>query len=115
VTAALGALPIGAVLVAMAGLGWSAARAGAVGLALAVLLAATAFAFDAPGRAALGIAAEAAHTTAVILWIVLPALMLHAYGQETGGIARLRDALAGITDDARAQVILIAWFFGLFM
>ncbi|MEM7489993.1 MAG: L-lactate permease [Pseudomonadota bacterium] len=116
-TAALGALPIAVVLAAMAGLGWPAARAGALGLTLAAILAVTVFGLGAGGLGAttFGIVAEAAHTTAIILWIVLPALMLHAYGQGTGGVARLRDALAGITAKPRAQVVLIAWFFGLFM
>ncbi|TFL16115.1 L-lactate permease [Jannaschia formosa] len=111
--AALAALPIVAVLAGMAGLGWSAARAGAAGLALAALLAIGVFGFGA--RAAPGVLAEAAHTTAVILWIVLPALMLHAYGQATGGVERLRDALARLAQDPRDRIVLIAWFFGLFM
>lgn len=112
-TAGLAALPIAVVLAGMAGLGWPAARAGAAGLALAGVLAVAVFGFRAD--AAPGVLAEAAHTTVVILWIVLPALTLHTYGQATGGVERLRDALARLADDPRDRVVLIAWFFGLFM
>ena len=120
-TAALAALPLAVILGGIAALGLSAALAGAAGLAVAMaLLALPAFdlAAAAPGGlgpAAAGTLAEALHTTATVLWILLPALALHAYQQATGAIGRVRDGLGAVTTDRRLQVILIAWFFGLFI
>ncbi|MEM1315251.1 MAG: L-lactate permease [Pseudomonadota bacterium] len=119
-TAALAAAPLLAVLAAMGMLGWSAARAGAAGLVAAALLAVTAFPLErgtAPGAAAaaLGVGAEAGHAALSILWIVLPALTLYEYQDRTGGLARIRAVAAGLTSDRRLQILLIAWFFGLFM
>ncbi|MEM6740252.1 MAG: L-lactate permease [Pseudomonadota bacterium] len=118
--AALAALPIVVVLAGIGALHLSAARAGALGLASAILLALTVFDLSsaAPGGlapAALGTLAEAAFTTANILWMILPALVLHAYQGATGAVGRIRDALGGLTTDRRLQVILIAWFFGIFI
>jgi lactate permease len=67
------------------------------------------------GPAALGTGAEALHSTVTILWVILPALALHEFQQRTGAVARIRDALSALTEDRRLQVILIAWFFGLFI
>jgi len=98
----------------------SAAQAGLAGLAAAVVLAVTVFDLSeaAPGGlgpAAAGTALEAVHSTAVIWWIILPALALYEFQNRTGAIGRIRDALGGLTADRRAQAILIAWFFGLFI
>jgi len=119
-SALLAAAPLGVVLVAMVALRRSAAVAGALGLAVAAVLAVTTFdlgvATDGrPRAAAAGTFAEAAHSTAVILWIILPALMLFEFQKRTGAIDRIRDMLGGLTDDRRLQAILIAWFFGLFI
>ncbi len=118
--ALLAATPVAAVLVAMAALRLSAAVSGAIGLAVAVALVAVAFPLPqgvAPSAAAagLGVAAEAGHATLTILWIILPALTLYEYQSRSGGLERMRDALAGLTGDRRLQALLIAWFFGLFM
>ncbi len=102
----------------MAGLRWSAARAGVAGLAAAAVVALAAFDLAGPvpeTQAGLGLAAEALHSTAVIFWIILPALALYEFQRATGAVDRIRDALAGLTDDRRLQAVLIAWFFGLFM
>jgi lactate permease len=108
------------ILAGMVALGRSAAQAGLAGLAVAALLAVTAFDLGAAapgglGPAAAGTALEALHATLVILWIILPALALYEFQNRTGAILRIRDALGGLTDDRRAQAILIAWFFGLFI
>ncbi len=116
--ALLALVPLAVVLVSMTGLRWSAARAGAAGLAVAAIVALTAFDLAGPvpeAQAGLGIAAEALHSTAVILWIILPALALYEFQQATGAVDRIRKALAALTDDRRLQAVLIAWFFGLFM
>lgn len=116
-SAALAALPIAVVLAGMLGLGLGAAAAGAAGLAVAALVAVSAFGFGAGGLAApaLGVAAEAAFTTATILWIVLPALALYELQQRAGAFARLGAALDALTPDRGLQILLVAWFFGLFM
>nr|WP_256371797.1 L-lactate permease [Rubellimicrobium sp. CFH 75288] len=114
----MAAAPLLVVLAGMVGLGRSAAVAGAAGLAVAAALTALAFGVPAapgPGAAALGIGAEALHSTAVILWIILPALAIHEFGQRSGAVDRIRDALAHLTSERRMQAVLIAWFFGLFM
>lgn len=117
---ALAAAPLAAVLIAMVALRLSAAVAGAIGLAVAAAVAA--FAFPLPQGAALGtaavslgVAAEAGHATLSILWIILPALTLYEFQQRSGGLERMRAALAGLTGDRRLQALLIAWFFALFM
>ncbi len=119
-TAALAALPIGVVLAGIGALHLSAARAGAIGLAVAAVLALTAFDLGAAapgglGAAAFGTLAEALFSTLTILWVILAALVLHEFQQATGAVGRIKDALGGLTSDRRLQVILIAWFFGLFI
>jgi lactate permease len=111
------ALPLILVLGAMGLFHLSAAWAGLIGLVAAIGVALWAFA-PLPGGAALtlaGAGAEALMSTATILWIVLPALMLYAFQDQSGALARIRDALTGLTANRRVQAILIAWFFGLFM
>lgn len=118
--ALLAALPLAVVLTGMAALRWSAAAAGGAGLAVAAVLALAVFGLASEAEvgddvAATGIAAEALHSTGTILWIILPALSLYEFQRRTGALERIRSALAGLTEDRRLQVILVAWFFGLFM
>ncbi|WP_299682672.1 L-lactate permease [uncultured Roseobacter sp.] len=119
-SALLAATPLAVILIGMGVLRRSAVYAGSVGLALALLLALTVFQpMTSLGHGPLhllrGVVAEAAHTTATILWIILPALAIFEYQRKTGAITRIRDTLASLTTDRRLQAILIAWFFGLFM
>lgn len=119
-TAALAALPLAVVLIAMAVLHRPAVQAGVVGLGVALALALSVFDISAAapaglGAAAIGTAAEAAFSTGTILWIILPALALYEYQERCGALARIRDALLGLTTNRRLQAILIAWFFGLFI
>lgn len=118
--ALLAAAPIAVVLLGMGLLRWPAMVAGGAGLVTAVVIALTAFDLGAgPGveedQAAIGAAAEALHATAVILWILVPALAVYELQRRSGGIDLIREALAGVTSDRRLQALLIAWFFGLFM
>jgi lactate permease len=116
-TALGAALPLAVVLAAMGLLRLSAARAGALGLAVAAAVAL--WLFVPPGSGALPVFAgsglEAISSTAVILWIVLPALALYEFQDRVGALTRIREGLTGLTADRRLQAILIAWFFGLFM
>jgi len=117
-TAALAATPIVAILVLMLALGWSAARAGLAGLALAALLAVPAFGFGdaAPGLAAsaLGVAAEGGFVALTILWILLPALALHEHQQRSGAIDALRAGLGRLSGQRPLQALLVGWFVALF-
>ncbi|SFQ02167.1 L-lactate permease [Tranquillimonas alkanivorans] len=112
----LAAAPLGVVLVGLGVLKRSAAVAGVLGVVVATVLALTYFRpAGSAATLALVAGAEAAHATATILWIILPALALFAFQKRTGAIDRIRNALAHITEERRVQAILIAWFFGLFV
>lgn len=120
--AALASLPIGIVVIAMAGLHWRAANAGLLGLAVALLLGLTVFGLGQEGlagigpvRATGGAMLEALFTTATILWIIFPALCIYEVQQRSGAFDVIRGALARLSDDPRILVLLVAWFFGLFM
>lgn len=120
--AAWAASPIAAILIAMLGLRWSAARAGVAGLALTLALAWTAFGL---GRRALpeqgvvgatgGSLLEAGFIAATILWIILPALSIHELQQRGGALDVLRRAMARLSPDPRITALLVAWFFVLFV
>jgi lactate permease len=118
----LAASPIAVVLLAMGILRWGAAPAGAAGLAVAIALAFTVFDFTAStggaiarSQAAAGAMAEAFHGAAVILWIIFPALAIYELQRRTGALDRIRSMLAHVSEDFLVQVLLTAWFFGLFM
>jgi lactate permease len=122
VTAALAALPILLILLLMVGFGWSAARAGSLGAAVALVLALTTFGLgvevqSVAGRtgAVIGAAAEAAFTTSTILWIVFPALCIYQLQTRGGSIEVLRDSLGRVSADPRILLLLVAWFFALFL
>lgn len=120
--AALAATPILAILVLMVGRGWSAARAGGAALALGLPIAWLAFGFGGPGRPFAGLLRDAAGTLAealflafTILWIIVPALAIHALQQRTGALEVLRQAMGRLSDDPRLVALLVAWFFVLFI
>lgn len=54
-------------------------------------------------------------TAATLLYIVFGALLLLNTLEQSGGLARIRHMLAGVTPDRRIQVIIIAWTFGVFI
>jgi lactate permease len=120
VEAVLAALPIAVVLVAMLGFGWSAARAGLLGLGVSILLAwgpfRELFAAEVGVLAATaGSMAEALFTSLTILWIIIPALALHQMQASSGALAAMEDRLSSVTGDPRVLALLVAWFFALFM
>lgn len=122
IPAALAAAPVLLILVLMIGLRWSAARAGAAGLAAAAALALGPFAGDAPGgpaaadgpRLFAGVLAEGAFLSLTILWILWPALALHAHQQRAGALDALRAGLGRLTGERPMQVLAVAWFVALF-
>lgn len=106
-------LPILVILGLMLGLRWAAGPAGLAGLLVAAPLALFVFGWgDAAGIA--GVAAEAGFATLTIAWIIFPALLLHELQMATGATARIRAALARLSDDPRIVALLIGWFFALF-
>jgi len=120
--AAAAGLPLAAILALMLGLHWSAAKAGGVGLALALLVAIGAFGFGREVLPELGAPravgfsfAEAAFTAATILWIIFPALCLYEAQERSGAFETIRSALARVSDDPRTLALLVAFFFALFM
>ena len=112
---ALAGLPLAVVVLVLAVLHWRAAAAGALGLGVALAVAAFGFGLPGGGEMLAGAGAEALSSTATILWIILPALVIFEMQTRAGALDRLRGALAGISDDRAVQALLIAWFFGLFM
>jgi len=122
--ALLAAAPLVAVVAGMTLLGLRAAVAGGIGLGLALALVVpgllggfdlTAGGTRPPALALGGPLAEAVSAAAVILWIILPALTLYELQRASGALERLRTALAALTPQRSLQVLLIAWFFGLFL
>lgn len=118
----LAAAPLLVVLGLMIGLRWRAGPAGLAGLLLAVVLAVTAFGLGRAGPEGHGAGAtlagaglEAAFTTATILWIVFPALVLYELQARSGHIHVIRGAIARLSENPRTQVLFVAWFFSLFM
>jgi lactate permease len=112
--AALAALlPILVILGLMLGLRWAAGPAGVAGLLAAAPLALFVFGWG-DGAGIAGVAAEAGFSALTILWIIFPALLLHELQLATGATARIRAALARLSDDPRLVALLIAWFFALF-
>lgn len=118
----LAAAPLLVVLGLMIGLRWRAGPAGLIGLLLAAIVAVTAFKLGREGATGHGAVAtlggaglEAAFTTATILWIVFPALVLYELQARSGQLQVIRGAIARLSDNPRTQVLFVAWFFSLFM
>jgi lactate permease len=109
----LAALPV---VVMLGGLGFFHARAhvaALAGLATAILVAI--FVFDMPTALAANAAAfGAAYGLLPIGWIVLNIIFLYQLTQERGQFQIMRDSIAGITQDSRLQLLLIAFCFGAF-
>jgi lactate permease len=120
---ALGAAsPLLVVIGLMLGARWSAARAGLVGLAVALASAWLAFGLGTrvlpslgPAAAAGGALLEAVFLAATILWIVFPALAIHELQLRTGSVDVLRMAMGRLSGDPRIVALLVAWFFVLFV
>ncbi len=107
------ALPVVVMLVGLGLLHMKAHTAALAGLLAA--LAVAIFAFGMPSQKA-GLAAGmgAAYGLLPIGWIVLNIIFLHRLTEENGLFAVLQRSIAGITDDRRLQLLLIAFSFGAF-
>jgi lactate permease len=109
----LGAVPV---VVMLVGLGFLHLKAHiAAGLGLVAALAIAVFAYGMPASMA-GNAAFYGGLTGLlpIGWIVLNIIFLHQLTEQNGSFKILQDSIAGITQDRRLQLLLIAFAFGAF-
>jgi lactate permease len=109
----LGAIPV---VVMLVGLGFLHMKAHiAAGAGLLAALAIAIFAYGMPASMA-GNAALFGGLTGLlpIGWIVLNIIFLHQLTEQNGSFKILQDSIAGITEDRRLQLLLIAFAFGAF-
>src|ERR1051325_3071245 len=111
---AVAALPIVALLGSLAWLRLRAHVAALVGLLVALLVATVPVGMPA-GMAARSIALGAAYGLFPIGWIVLNVLFLYRLVERRGLLDALRRGIAGVTDDRRLQLLLVALSFCAFM
>jgi lactate permease len=114
--------PLALIVFLMAGLRWSAANAGLIGLVAAVVGAIGFFGFGTRihveqgiAGALIGTGAEALFSAVGILWIILPALSLYELQRHSGAIDTIRTGLMSLSSDKTLLAVVIAWFFALFM
>ena len=109
----LGAIPVVVMLVGLGFLHLKAHIAAALGLIAALAIAV--FAYGMPASMA-GNAAFYGGLTGLlpIGWIVLNIIFLHQLTEQNGSFKVLQDSIAGITQDRRLQLLLIAFAFGAF-
>ena len=109
----LGAIPVVVMLVGLGFLHLKAHIAAGAGLLAAVAIAI--FAYGMPASMA-GNAALFGGLTGLlpIGWIVLNIIFLHQLTEQNGSFKILQDSIAGITEDRRLQLLLIAFAFGAF-
>ena len=109
----LAALPVVVMLVGLGFLHMKAHIAAGAGLVCALLIAVLVYGMpaDMAGRAALfgGLTG-----LLPIGWIVLNIIFLHQLTEHNGSFKVLQDSIAGITEDRRIQLLLIAFAFGAF-
>ncbi len=112
-SALLASVPVVVMLAALAFFHVKAHVAAILALVSALLIAV--FGFHMPAEMATDAAVFGAVNGLVpIGWIVLNIIFLHRLTTENGSFKVLQDSIAGITDDRRLQLLLIAFCFGAF-
>ena len=102
----------------LVGARWPAAAAGAASAVVAGLIAVLGFGYggeDGLLPALAGPLLEALFLALTILWIVCPALAIHAYQTRSGAIGVLERWIGGLGTDRRMAALMVAWFFALFL
>jgi lactate permease len=107
------ALPVVVLLVGLGLLRMRAHVAALAGLASALVVAVAVFGMPAQ-KAGLAAGHGALFGLMPIGWIVLNIIFLHRLTEESGSFRVLQRSVAGITDDRRLQLLLIAFSFGAF-
>jgi lactate permease len=108
------AVPIIFFFVALAVLRMKGHVAGAITLALALIVAI--FAYGMPAPQALASAGYGfAYGLWPIAWIIISAVFLYKVVERTGQLAVIRASILAITDDQRLQMLLIGFSFGAFL
>jgi lactate permease len=113
-SALVAAIPVIALLAALAFFHVKAHKAALLGLALALLTAI--FVYGMPAKMAAAAALNgAAFGLFPIGWIVLNAIFVYDITVTTGKFAVVKDTIAGLASDRRIQVLLIGFSFGAFI
>src|ERR687890_480789 len=104
-------IPIVALFVLLAGIRMAAQWAGLITLAVALVIAVAVYGMP------VGLALDSALFGAAfglfpIVWIVINAIFIYNIIVDTGLFDTIRDSLAGVSNDRRIQVVLIAFVFG---
>ncbi|VVD78452.1 Glycolate permease GlcA [Pandoraea morbifera] len=114
IAALMAALPIVVFFVGLAGLRMKAHVAGAVTVALALLIAVAYFGM--PARmAAMSAVYGFAYGLWPIAWIIVTAVFLYRVVVKTGQFEIIRSSVVSLTDDQRLQMLLIGFSFGAFL
>lgn len=113
-SAALASLPILLLFLLIGAARMAAWKAALAALIAAVLLANLIFGAP-PSILAASFLYGAAFGLFPVCWIVLAAIFLYRITLETGQFTVIKDSIARLTDDARLQVLLIAFAFGAFL
>ena len=108
------AVPIAFFFVALAVLRMKGHVAGAITLALAIIVAIFAYGMPVP-QAFASAAYGFAYGLWPIAWIIITAVFLYKVVERTGQLAVIRASILAITDDQRLQMLLIGFSFGAFL
>lgn len=111
ISALVGLLPLITIFVTLGVLRWKAHWAGLASLAVAILVAVLAYGMP-MGLALLSATEGAVFGLFPIMWIVFTAIWLYQLTVVSGRFEDLRAAFQLISDDPRAQAIIIAFCFG---